>query len=276
MSIPFSGTSNKSRAQNTYQYAAKQDINGTLPQRIDRDYSGSRPKSFELQPAEMREIERRVMPVKGALDSLERQHKAIEDQRLGRRSFSSFFVVGLWTRALSWLTWGIHDVASSRPQLAMQKERCISDSVTQLKNITERVVVPELAPIRNEYRGRTFTRTDKTSKALLLISVPTEKIGKIPSFDTLRVTINARAQGERAICNLAHGEGRILLTREHDGATEHLELSYQKPGKVDVYVNGTRRGSMWNDDAVDLADAFLAGRDCPLTKRQKSKQYTIC
>jgi hypothetical protein len=41
-----------------------------------------------------------------------------------------------------------------------------------------------------------------TPAALLLMSVPTEKVGKVCSFDSLRLTIDTRALGAQATCDL--------------------------------------------------------------------------
>lgn len=136
--------------------------------------------------------------------------------------------------------------------------------------------MPSLAQLREEHRGRSFVRDADTPAALLLMSVPTEKVGKVCSFDSLRLTIDTRALGGQATCDLSRGEGRIVLERTINGAREQLELAYKRPGKVDVYVNGERRGSMWNDDAITVCDAFLAGRAIPLEKRKRSEHYTVC
>lgn len=236
-----------------------------------------RTSSYELLPSEMQDIQRRSAVVKGAIASLERQHEAIQDQRLSRLALASYIVVGLWSRATSWLRFGAANAASTPRERATNLERAISDSVSEVKRITEHVVVPALTSIREEYRGRTFTRDEDTPKALLMVSVPTEKIGKMLSFGSLRISVDTRAIGSKATCDISRGEGRIVLERKgDDGTVEQLEFSYKRPGKVDVYLNGHRRGSMWNDDALELSDAFLAGRAIPLEKRQRSTEYTIC
>jgi hypothetical protein len=232
---------------------------------------------LELLPAEVQDIQRRSAQVTGALASLERQHEAIQDQRFSRLALASYAVIGLWNRATSWLRLGAAQAASTPNERATKLERAISDNVSELKRLTERVVVPALTSIREEYRGRTFTRDADTSKALLLVSVPTEKVGKMLSFDSLRISVDARAIGSKATCDISRGEGRIVLQRTgNNGEREQLEFSYKRPGKVDVYLNGQRRGSMWNDDALDLCDAFQAGRAIPLEKRMRSTEYTVC
>lgn len=229
----------------------------------------------DLLPAEVRDIKRRLKDVTSAIDSLERQRDVVQDARLSLRALTAFVVVGVWNRTTSWLRWGVSESSATAHQQALELDRDISEKVGQIKRITERVVMSAAASVRDEYRGRTFTRDADTPKELLLISVPAEKVGKVLSFDSLRMTIDTRALGAKAKCDISRGEGRIILERVKDGVIEQLEFSYKRAGKVDVYLNGERRGSMWNDDALDLSDAFVAGRAIPLEKRKKSEQYTV-
>ncbi len=230
----------------------------------------------DLLPAEVDAIRRRLKGVSPAIDSLERQRKAVEDTRLSLRALTAFIVVGVWNRTTSWLRWGASEASVTAQQQAAALDRDISDKIGQIKRITERVVMSAAAPIREDFRGRTFIKDADTPKELLLISVPAEKAGKILSFDSLRMTIDTRALGAKTKCDISRGEGRIILERVKGGMIEQLEFAFKRAGKVDVYVNGERRGSMWNDDALDLSDAFVAGRDIPLEKRKKSEQYTVC
>lgn len=234
----------------------------------------------DLLPTELADIQRQAARVEPALAALERQHNAIEDLRLTlrvvARSFASGFVVsGLWTRTTAWLRWGMGESRHLSARRAEQIDRAISAKVADLKRITERVVMPSIAVIREEYRGRTFTRDANTPKALLHVSVPEEKVGTIVSFDSFRLTVDTRSSGSNATCDLSRGEGRIVLERIKNGVREQLEFSYKRPGKVDVYVNGERRGAMWNDDALTVADAFAAGRSIPLEKRTRSERYVV-
>jgi hypothetical protein len=230
----------------------------------------------DLLLTEAYEIRHRLKDVSSAINSLERQRDAVEDMRLSLRALTAFVVVGVWNRTTSWLRWSSSEASATAQKRAIALDRDISEKVGQIKRITERVVMSAAAPIREDFRGRTFTKDADTPKELLLISVPTEKAGKILSFDSLRMTIDTRALGAKTKCDISRGEGRIILERVKDGMIEQLELAFKRAGKVDVYVNGERRGSMWNDDALDLSDAFVAGRAIPLEKRKKSDQYTVC
>jgi hypothetical protein len=231
--------------------------------------------TFELLPQELEKIERSTAHIAPALSCLERQRDSINDQRLLKQALGKYSVIGLWNRAISWIGWGVRTQSRSPAERINQAEQSISDSVGELKRITEHVVVPALSDIREEFRGRTFVRDDRTPKALLMVSVPSEKVGKSLSFDGLRITIDARRSDPNSVRELSRGDGRIVLERSLNGTKQQLEFAYKRPGKVDVYVDGERRGSMWNDDALDLAEAFIARREIPLVKRERSREYTV-
>jgi predicted DNA-binding transcriptional regulator len=231
--------------------------------------------TFELLPQELERIQLATVHIAPALSCLERQQDGINDQRLLKQALGKYSVLGLWNRALSWIGWAMRTPTYSPAERINQVERSISESIGELKRITEHVVVPALSEVREEFRGRTFVRDDKTPKALLMVSVPSEKLDKFLSFDALKITIDARRSDPNFVRELPRGDGRIVLERSVNGAKQQIELSYKRPGKVDVYVNGERRGSMWNDDALDLAEAFIAGRSIPLVKRGRSREYTV-
>jgi len=246
-----------------------------VSEQLEEPLSIPKRAAFELLPQELEKIERSTAHIAPALSCLERQRDSINDQRLLKQALGKYSVIGLWNRAISWIGWGVRTQSRSPTERINQVEQSISDSVGELKRITEHVVVPALSEVREEFRGRTFVRDDKTPKALLMVSVPSEKVGKSLSFDGLRITIDARRSDPNSVRDLPRGDGRIVLERSVDGAKQQIEFAYKRPGKVDVYVNGERRGSMWNDDAIDLAEAFIAGRAIPLVKRERSREYTI-
>ena len=231
--------------------------------------------AFELLPNELEKIRRVTAHVAPALSCLERQQDSINDRRLLKQALGKYSVLGLWSRALSWIGWGVRTPSHSPTERINLVESSISDSVGELKRITENVVVSALSGIREEFRGRTFVRDDKTPKALLMVSVPSEKVDKFLSFDALKITIDARRSDPSLIRELPRGDGRIVLERSINGSKQQIEFAYKKPGKVEVYVNGERRGSMWNDDALELTDAFIAGRSIPLVRRERSREYTV-
>ncbi|MFN5063087.1 MAG: hypothetical protein ACK5GN_09575 [Pseudomonadota bacterium] len=229
----------------------------------------------ELQPDQREEILRQLAPLGSAIAALKRQRDAIEDLRVSLRATGSSTVSGLWSRAVRWLDWGTWRSATSHLRRAVAIEQSITDGLTEIKRINERIVVPAIATVREEFQGRTFIRNSATPEALLLVAVPSEKVGKLISFDSLKLTIDSRTAGGLILCDTSRGEGRIVLERTHAGVREQVELAYKRPGKIDLYINGERRGSMWNDDALAFVDAFLSGRSTPLEKRKRSEHYTI-
>lgn len=246
-----------------------------VSEQLEEPLSIPKRAAFELLPQELERIERSTAHIAPALSCLERQRDSINDQRLLKQALGKYSVIGLWNRAISWIGWGVRTQSRSPTERINQVEQSISDSVGELKRITEHVVVPALSEVREEFRGRTFVRDDKTPKALLMVSVPSEKVGKSLSFDGLRITIDARRSDPNSVRELPRGDGRIVLERSVNGDKQEIEFAYKRPGKVDIYVNGQRRGSMWNDDAIDLAEAFIAGRAIPLVKRERSREYTV-
>lgn len=232
--------------------------------------------SQELLPTELAAISERTRSVAPALASLDRLQLAIEDQRLLLKARSAFVVVGMWNRAVSLLQFVGSPWIALAAHFGTGSDRALSAQVSELKRITENVVMPSLSQVREEYRGRSFVRDFDTPPALLLMAVPSDKVGQVFSFDSLRLAIDTRALQGLTTCDITRGEGRVVLKRKIAGALEQLELAYKRPGKVDVYVDGERRGSSWNDDALEVCQAFIAGRQIRLEKRQRFKHYTIC
>ena len=246
-----------------------------VSEQLEESLSIPKRTAFELLPQELEKIERSAAHIAPALSCLERQRDSINDQRLLKQALGKYSVIGLWNRAISWISWGVRTPNHSPTERINQVESSISDSVGELKRITENVVVSALSGIREEFRGRTFVRDDKTPKALLMVAVPSEKVDKFLSFDALKITIDVRRSDPSLIRELPRGDGRIVLERSINGSKQQIEFAYKKPGKVEVYVNGERRGSMWNDDALELTDAFIAGRSIPLVRRERSREYTV-
>jgi hypothetical protein len=156
-------------------------------------------------------------------------------------------------------------------------EQAISKGVSDRKRLVEKVIVPALRPIRTKYRGRSFSVTDKTPKALLYIAVPTEKVGKVVSFDSLKSSVASRFS--KCVARPPRGvddSGRIRLLRDNGNKKELLEFAYHSPGRVSIYVNGHKVGKMWTDDAFKTAKAFTDGKSLNFKKRKTSENYTIC
>lgn len=156
-------------------------------------------------------------------------------------------------------------------------EQHISGGLTEQKRVVENVIVPQLNNIRNEYRGRTFVKTKDTPEALMYVSVPSHKIGNVVSFDVLREVMRSKYPKQFvAPPRKVSDEGRIRLTRKSGNRTELLELAYERPGRVGVYIDGKRIGKMWSDDAQKTAQAFVDGRAMKFRRPAKPVSYTIC
>jgi hypothetical protein len=151
----------------------------------------------------------------------------------------------------------------------------ITGHLNKFKEQIEKKLIPALAPIRQEYLGHTFTKTSETPKSLLLIAVPTEKLGRVHSFDTLKEAVGSSCNGVAGLrCGIL-GDARIVITRGQDDKAQRVELIYRGPHKVDLYVNGKRRGSLWNDDAAKLAKRLAEGKPIKFKKDREYTKYTV-
>jgi hypothetical protein len=115
----------------------------------------------------------------------------------------------------------------------------------------------------------------------VLASVPTEKVGKIPTHAALfsAITSYMKSAEHTDVRIVARdGDNSIVITRLHkDNEEETLRLSYRRPGKVDAEIfgpDGLRGGAFWNDDAYKLVRAFTAGRNLSV-KPTTFKSYTV-
>ena len=153
--------------------------------------------------------------------------------------------------------------------------KAITQHLNKYKEHIEKTLVPALAPLRQRYAGHTFTKTKETPTSLLLIAVPTEKVGRVLSFDTLKQAVSSSCHGLAGIRCGALGDARIVMSRTQDDKTQRVELVYRTPHKVDLYVNGKRRGSLWNDDAAKLAKRFAEGKPVKFKKDQSYTEYTV-
>ncbi|MEY4669858.1 MAG: hypothetical protein RL518_2557, partial [Pseudomonadota bacterium] len=189
-------------------------------------------------------------------------------------------IKGVFARCTAWLTSALKPkdmLSATREQL----EKQLSDNVKQIRRFTEKVVQPKVDVIRRKYEGKTFERTEDTPRLLVLASVPTEKVGKIPSHASLFSTIighveSGRLLGVKVVAR--DGDNSITITRRNkDNEEETIRLSYRRPGKVDAEIigaDGTMGGPFWNDDALKLVLAFSTGRNLSV-KPAKFKSYTV-
>jgi len=217
------------------------------------------------------------IPLK-SLDALRETNVAIREQIA---AFSHVEPVSFLGRCAAWFSSRFGPKDALTPSLE-QLEKELAENIRQIRYFTERVIQPRINQIRREYEGRTFDRTKDTPRALVLAGVPTEKVGKtIPAhkalFEAIAFGIKSTEQSNVAIVS-RDGDNSIMITRRNkDGEEETLRLSYRRPGKVDAEIvgpDGLRGGSFWNDDALDLANVFIAGKNFSV-KPAKFKNYTV-
>lgn len=225
-----------------------------------------------LSPQELQAIADRAQSVSPALRVIQTAMNEIDGLRIRLQSFFSRQIKTFPGRRS--FNQNSNAVGVSDPNTL---EQHISASMTEQKRVVEKVIVPQLNVIRNEYRGRTFVKTKDTPEALMYVSVPSHKLGAIVSFDVLRESIRASypkqfVRPPRKVSD----EGRIRLIRKSGNKTELLELAYERPGRVSVYVDGKRIGKMWTDDAQKTAEAFIKGKEMKFRRPSKPASYTIC
>jgi hypothetical protein len=211
----------------------------------------------------------------GAMKTLERIDTGIADSRVKHSAYRTFSVTGLWSQAVSFFRRGF-GVLMPEPGVRRQiLESEISQRVGELRGVVEKVIVPSLAEVRTTYRERTFTKGRDIPPALMLISVPVEKVGKAVSFDVLRTAISRKSEASSHIQEGVQSEdARCIMTRGSGETKETLECAYHRPGKIVVYINGERQGTMWNDDALKLVSAFADNKPINL-KRKRFTEYAV-
>ncbi len=153
--------------------------------------------------------------------------------------------------------------------------------------------VPEnVKEIVKRFGGKTFTRDAKTPSSLLLASVPKGKEGKDLSLKTLMSGVDKLVQTletakvrypekMRHEFKVVRSDNHIILYRELDGVEQSIEMSFRRANKVDIFINGraTPSGSLYNDDALKTAEAFLKGKKMNFKggtgKSQRFSEYVV-
>jgi hypothetical protein len=233
-----------------------------------------------LSEEEYQKIERFGSQLKVPLKTLEEMRRTTVELREQIAALSYEEPKGLFARCAAWVSTkfgGKDALAPTREQL----EQKLSENLRQIRRFTEKVIQPKVNAIRSKYEGKTFERTKDTPRPLVLASVPTEKVGKIPTHEALFAAIERFAQSKEqpAFKIVARdGDNSITISRlNKDNMEETIRLSYRRPGKVDAEIVGpydVQSGPFWNDDALKLVRAFTAGHNLSV-KPAKFKSYTI-
>jgi hypothetical protein len=168
----------------------------------------------------------------------------------------------------------------------------VAFNVSNVRKSYNEAVPENVKEVVRRFGGKTFTRDAKTPSALLLASVPKGKEGKDLSIKTLMSGVdNIVAQLEsgklkysgtaRHEFRVVRSDNHIVLYRELDGVEQSIEMSFRRANKVDIFINGkaTPSGSLYNDDALKTAEAFLRGKrlnfKAGTAQRQRFNEYVV-
>jgi hypothetical protein len=168
----------------------------------------------------------------------------------------------------------------------------VAFNVSNVRKSYNEAVPENVKEIVRKFGGKTFTRDEKTPSALLLAAVPKGKEGKDLSIKTLMSGVdNLVAQLEsgklkysgtaRHEFRVVRSDNHLVLYRELDGVEQSIEMSFRRANKVDIFINGkaTPNGSLYNDDALKTAEAFLRGKRLNFKggtgQRQRFSEYVV-
>ncbi len=152
-------------------------------------------------------------------------------------------------------------------------EGVIDTSLSALRKHHQGELRPLVDTVRTQYSGRTFIPDNDTPELLKLAAVPVSKVGRVISMKTLAAGVSAAL--DRLPASISHvtkdiGPERIKIARLNERQEiECLELSFLRPGKVDIILNGQMVGNLWNDDALKAAEMFAKGRGFTIRPRKQ-------
>jgi hypothetical protein len=158
-----------------------------------------------------------------------------------------------------------------------QAQDQLSSRLEQLRQYSDTFIKPVTEEIQRRFHGRTFIRTEKTPRALVLASVPTELAHLNHDFDKLKGDIDQLVLRSRGAIKLQQGLGtaRIAITRTgRDGKEEVIEFAFRREGKVTVYLNHVELGAAWTGSAIAFARRFASGGDVTVHSRRYS-EYVV-
>ena len=108
---------------------------------------------------------------------------------------------------------------------------------------------------------------NNTPEILKRVAIPEDKTPM--SYETLRLSIEKKLNKSNPNIKIEcpSAERTIIYRQRPDKSWETLELSWRRPGKVDVIKNGVVLGNLYNDDALKGALRFINGLPVNLTKK---------
>ncbi len=196
-----------------------------------------------------------------------------------------------WMRAKAWVAstvgrsvlgwWGDPRVeawvVSSSAASVTRAQQGLSQTVTKLRQGSNKLTTPITNMIQRDYHGRTFDRTEHTPRALVLASVPSDLTHLNHDFAHLKREVKklVKKSGEKITAINGLGDDRIAVSRKGpDGKPETMELAFRRPGKVTVFINGRELGGTWNGLAAQAVEEFAKGKNCRAEKTTY-KNYTV-
>ena len=174
---------------------------------------------------------------------------------------------GMLGRALTWISSGFGLLNSTGTNDRENIQLKISEKVLKLKTIHEDSLKEIENKIRNEHAGKIFKITAKTPEILKRLAIPSDKSSM--SYSSLRAAIETKVSKKDTHIKIEQpsSERTIIHRQRADKTWESLELSWRRTGKVDVILNGSVIGNLYNDDALKGAAAFIKGS--PVSLKQK-------
>lgn len=175
---------------------------------------------------------------------------------------------GMLGRALTWISsgFGLLNSIGTNDREGIQLK--ISEKVLKLKTIHEDSLKEIENKIRNEHAGKIFKITAKTPEILKRLAIPSDKSSM--SYSSLRAAIETKVSKKDTHIKIEQpsSERTIIHRQRADKTWESLELSWRRTGKVDVILNGSVIGNLYNDDALKGAAAFIKGSPVSLSPKK--------
>ena len=169
----------------------------------------------------------------------------------------------------------------------------MADDLKAVREIYKTAIPEAFKSVVKEHGGKTFSKEQRLPKPLILAAIPKEKENKDLSMKTLIKGIkdlkqymdHKKGHEPHRVTHSSQilvSDDHIVLQRVIGGKEEVLEMTFRRAGKVDIHINGKAKpeGSLWNDDALATATAFLKGKDLFFHKRVAEnvvpKESVIC
>jgi len=249
------------------------------------------PKTPAIDPRALTSSDLAKLPKFKSLDSLLKA--GVSKLKSARESLFSFRAVFRIERGMDREAGSnggtTHRGAERRPLLRQLKRifEGVSFNVSNVRKSYNEVIPEKMKAVVDTFGGKTFKRDAKTPNLLLLASIPKEKEHKDLSIKTLMLGVDELVEKfERAKAShperfkhefrVMRNQHHLVLYRVVDGVEQSIEMSFRRANKVDIFIDGSEKpnGSLYNDDALRTAEAFLKGKTMNYNKRSERPRYT--